>query len=89
MRYHTTADGDVPFTSEEEAERDAEEATAKLEQPKSIIRAQIVDLESSITERMKREVLLGISTINLKTGKTAKEDIQDINDQIAILRTQI
>lgn len=26
MRYHTTAEGNIPFTAEEEAQRDAEEA---------------------------------------------------------------
>lgn len=30
MRYHTTADGDVPFTQDEEIQRDAEEAAAAI-----------------------------------------------------------
>lgn len=32
MRYHTTSEGNVPFTAEEEAQRDAEEAQALVKQ---------------------------------------------------------
>lgn len=32
MRYHTTAEGNIPFTAEEEAERDAEEAQELVKQ---------------------------------------------------------
>ena len=32
MRYHTTAEGNIPFTAEEEAQRDAEEAQALVKQ---------------------------------------------------------
>ncbi len=32
MRYHTTAEGNIPFTAEEEAARDAEEAVFASEQ---------------------------------------------------------
>lgn len=31
MRYHTTATGNIPFTAEEEAARDAEEAQAAID----------------------------------------------------------
>ena len=32
MRYHTTAKGNIPFTAEEEAQRDAEETQWRSEQ---------------------------------------------------------
>ena len=32
MRYHATSEGNVPFTAEEEAQRDAEEAQALVKQ---------------------------------------------------------
>jgi hypothetical protein len=32
MRYHTTSEGHIPFTAEEEAEQDAEEAAWAAEQ---------------------------------------------------------
>jgi len=31
-RFHTTAEGNIPFTAEEEAQRDAEEAAFAVEQ---------------------------------------------------------
>lgn len=31
-RFHTTSEGNIPFTSEEEAQRDAEEAQALVKQ---------------------------------------------------------
>lgn len=47
---------------------------------------QIATLESSITPRMMREALLGKNDVNPHTGKTAKQQIQAIDDQIAALR---
>jgi len=32
MRYHTTAEGNIPFTAKEEAQRDAEEAQELVKQ---------------------------------------------------------
>jgi hypothetical protein len=48
----------------------------------------IEKLEGSITERMKREVLLGKSEVNPVTGKTALQQITEIELQIAALRMQ-
>lgn len=87
-RYHATAEGQVPFAVEEEAERDAEEAAALANKPKAAIREQIVALEALITDRMKREALLGRTAVDPRNGKTAKQQIQAIDDQIEILRAQ-
>ena len=53
------------------------------------ILAQIIALEGQITDRMRREALIGRQTINTKTGNTAKQDIAAIDDQIATLRAQL
>jgi hypothetical protein len=50
---------------------------------------QIAVLESSITPRMIREALLGKTNIDPRKLKTAKQQIQDIDNQIEILRTQL
>lgn len=60
-----------------------------LKQAKAQIEAEIVSLELTITERMKREVLLGLTTINVKTGKTAKQHIADTEVAIELLRGKL
>lgn len=54
-----------------------------------LLAAAIISLESSITTRMQREATLGRTSTNPKTGKTAKQQIDDIDVEIAALRTQI
>lgn len=51
-RYHTTADGNIPFTAEEEAARDAEEAAA-----------QIPKVPESVTMRQARLALLAAGVL--------------------------
>lgn len=80
---------DIPFTPEEEALRDAQELAASIDAPKKLIREQITALELSVTERMRREALLGKTDTNPQTGKTAKQQIQAIDDQIAALCAQL
>jgi hypothetical protein len=48
--------------------------------------AEIRGLENSVTSRMIRESILGSSKVNPKTSKTARQEIQDIEDQIDVLR---
>ena len=53
------------------------------------IKAKIAVLESSITERMWREALIGKTDVNAQTGKTSKQQIIDIDAAIAALREQL
>jgi len=78
-RYHTTAEGNIPFTPEEEAARDTQEAAIEAELPKLVIKGQITMLESSITDRRQREAILGIDN-----GWLAAK-----NAEIAALRAQL
>jgi hypothetical protein len=79
MRHHATVDGPVPFTAEEEAEADAREAAWQAGEGKRLALAQIAKLEASITERRRREAILGIDG-----GWLA-----NIDAQIATLRAQL
>lgn len=49
---------------------------------------QILSLEVMITERMKREALLGKEDIDPRTGRTAAQQIAYIDEQIEALRAQ-
>ena len=79
MRYHTTSEGNIPFTAEEDAEWDAQQAAHFAEQPKRIIREQITALVASITNRRIREAVRG----------SGKAWLDGIDDQIAALRAQL
>lgn len=104
MRFHTVSrpvvdDGgivigyeqvNIQFTEEEEAEADAREASFLLEAPKLEIKRQITALEVSITDRMIREALLGSTKTNpAKGNKTARQLIQEIEDQITVLQGKL
>lgn len=85
-RYKTTSNGLVPFTPEEEAQRDAEElawANGEKDRQRAAIIAQITDIET--TDRTVREMLL-------KSGNPADFSYQKLkanDDAIKLLRTQL
>jgi hypothetical protein len=78
-RFHATAEGNIPFTAEEELEWDAQETTFAQELPKTEIKAKIAALETSITPRRQREAILSIDTTWLA----------DVEIQIGQLRQQL
>ena len=53
------------------------------------LKAEIAALEATITVRMQREAFLGRTKTNPQTGKTAKQQISDIDDAIEVLRAQL
>jgi hypothetical protein len=75
-RFHSTADGEVPFTQEEELERDAEEAAWVAAEPQRLRQNRIEELEALSTERRKREAILGLDNGWL----------QNLDNQIADIR---
>lgn len=77
--YHATAEGNIPFTEEEEIEWTAQQTLFLQEQPKILIKSKISTLEASITPRRQREAILGIDTTWLA----------DIELQISELRGQL
>lgn len=81
-RFHATAEGNIPFTPEEELEWDAQELAASQEQPKLAIKADIAALESSITPRRTREAILGTDNGWLAQQETA---IASLRQQLAEL----
>jgi hypothetical protein len=78
-RFHTTSEGNIPFTAEEELEWDARELAFAQALPKIKIKAKIAELEASITPRRQREAILNIDTSWLA----------DVELQIAQLRQQL
>ena len=78
-RFHATAEGNIPFTPEEELEWDAQELAANQEKPKLTIKADIAALELSITPRRTREAILGTDN-----GWLAQQEAA-----IALLRQQL
>lgn len=78
-RYHATAEGNVPFTAEEEAEADQREAEWAAGESRRNALSQIATLETQITARRQREAILG----------TDNGWLADIEAQIAALRTQL
>lgn len=72
-----------------QAQLDAAIPAAEAAKAKQDIQDQIALLEASITPRMLRETLLGKTDVNPKTGKTAKQQIQDIDSQITALRATL
>jgi hypothetical protein len=78
-RFHATAEGNIPFTAEEELKWDAQETAAAQELPKKEIKAKIAALEASITPRRQREAILAIDTTWLA----------DVELQIGQLRQQL
>jgi len=77
--YHATAEGNVPFTEEEEIEWAAQVAAFENEQPKILIKSEIATLEATITPRRQREAILAIDTTWLA----------DVEIQIGQLRQQL
>ena len=74
-RYHTTAAGDIPFTEEEETQRDAEEVAAA----EAAANAVIVDMQNYMAEvRTIREAILlrigNIYTYSLRAGDNTMMD---------------
>ena len=78
-RYHTTTEGGIPFTPEEEVERDAEEAAVEAAKPNNAVLAQITALEATMTKRRQREATLG----------TDNGWLASLDAQIAKLRSQL
>ncbi len=81
MRYHTTDNGNIPFTEEEEALWDAREAVVLQEESRAATIKKIVALELTITGRLMREAIMGVAT--------AKSKISSIESQIATLRKSL
>lgn len=79
MRHHATAEGNIPFTAEEELEADAREAQHAIDAPKIAIQNQITALETTITNRRMREAIRG----------SGKVWLDGIDDQITALRAQL
>lgn len=80
-RFHNVNGERIPYTAEEEAARDAEEAAVLAAQPVNAALAEIVRLEATISERRKREALLG--------NAEALAFIQGVEDLIAIERAKL
>jgi hypothetical protein len=80
MRYHTTATGKIPFTPDEEAARDAEEAAWLSDEPKRNALRQIAAIEAGITQRRQREALLNAAGAAWLAARDA---------EIAALRAQL
>lgn len=78
-RFHATSEGNIPFTAEEELERDAQEATITQSLPKIKIKSDIAALEATITPRRTREAILG----------TDNGWLADVELQIGQLRQQL
>jgi hypothetical protein len=77
-RYHATANGNVPFTAEEEAARDAEEAKWAAE----------ADNRLAAEERQKRDALLAetdhyaLSDVTMSTEMTTyRQALRDVPQQ--------
>lgn len=71
---------DEPFSTEEEAARDAEEAAAAAAAPYDAIKGQIAEKEATITVRRIRESLLTDS---------GRLWLTNVDAQIAALRAQL
>jgi len=80
-RFHNVNGERIPYTAEEEAARDAEEAAVLAAQPVNAALAEIVRLEATISERRKREAMLG--------NAEAIAFIQGVEDDIAIERAKL
>jgi len=65
-RFHSTPDGNVAFTSEEEASRDAEEKAWADGASERATKAAILSLEAEITPRRVRDAILGTDSDWLK-----------------------
>lgn len=79
VRFHATAEGNVPFTAAEEAEADAAAALFIAAAPRRAALENIAALEAQVTPRRVREAIRG----------NGKAWLDGIDDQIAALRTQI
>jgi len=77
--HHATAEGNVPFTEEEEIEWAADQVIFAQERSKMSIKAEIAALEKLVTPRRTREAILAIDTTWLTEQEAA----------IALLRQQL
>mgnify|MGYP003661975684 CR=1 FL=1 len=68
-RFHTTAEGDVPFTAEEEALRDQEEAAFAAEAPARATKAALDAIEATFSETVKA-ITAGYSEDEVKSWAT-------------------
>ena len=79
-RFHRTLEGRVPFTQAEEDAQDAEEKALADGKPARVALAEIVRLESTVTNRRLREALAS------DEGKTWVADVEEL---IAIERAKL
>ena len=81
MRHHMTANGPIPFTSEEEAEWDAMEAAA------------IAKSEADKIVQRRQEILASLASIDLKSIRALREGYQpkidELDAQAATLRAEM
>jgi hypothetical protein len=85
-RYKATAQGNVPLTPEEEAQRDAEElawANGVKDRQRAAIQKQIDAIET--TDRAVRELLLTACD----PDEIAYKKLEEKDDAIALLREQL
>lgn len=80
-RFHNVDGERIPFTAEEEAAQDAIVAAHEADRPRRLAMQEIVRLEASISERRKREAILG--------NAEAIAEIQGVEDLIAIERAKL
>jgi hypothetical protein len=78
-RFHNVNGINIPFTPEEEAERDAEEAAWAAGQSSREILEQIKALEATVTPRRLREAV----------RDSGKAWLDNVDNQIAALRSQL
>ena len=77
MRYHTTAEGNVPFTPEEEAEWDAKEASFLVEQAAEKVASIRVERNRLLTETD----FYALSDVTMTDAMTAyRQALRDLPD---------
>lgn len=89
MRHHMTADGPVPFTPEEEAERDAEEAAWQAKRDvEAHNKPLLADIQAAESEtgftRKQREYMLAHLT-----DAPLKANLQTVESAIAAKRAEL
>lgn len=89
MRHHMTADGPIPFTPEEEAERDAEEAAWRAKRDvENHNKPLLADIQAAESEtgftRKQREFLL-----DSVTDTALKARLQAVESTIAAKRAEL
>jgi hypothetical protein len=84
MRHHATAQGNIPFTQDEEAQADADEKAFAAQQAANAVIAQIEEIEtpSGFTRRQREFLLAKSSDAGLKSA------LADVEDSISSLRAR-